>query len=145
MRVSKKAEPVGHRKSFGFICTINFKWKVKSTSGSFTFLCIRSDWRYYLPRICSGNRSFTWSTFEQGKLTFNRNNSALMRNWFNSLVFQGLGFTLEERQVLGIHGLQPARFKSQEEQIELCKISINRYQEDLNKYLYLVDLQVSIF
>ncbi|XP_055295554.1 NADP-dependent malic enzyme isoform X2 [Sitodiplosis mosellana] len=54
---------------------------------------------------------------------------------------KGLGFTLEERQVLGIHGLQPARFKSQEEQIELCKISINRYQEDLNKYLYLIDLQ----
>lgn len=54
-----------------------------------------------------------------------------------------MAFTLEERQVLGIHGLQPARFKSQEEQIELCKISINRYQEDLNKYLYLIDLQVS--
>lgn len=60
-----------------------------------------------------------------------------------SIYLKGLGFTLEERQVLGIHGLQPARFKSQEEQIELCKISINRYQEDLNKYLYLVDLQVS--
>lgn len=45
--------------------------------------------------------------------------------------------------MLGIHGLQPARFKSQEEQIALCKISINRYQEDLNKYLYLIDLQVS--
>lgn len=58
---------------------------------------------------------------------------------------QGLAFTLEERQVLGIHGLQPARFKSQEEQIELCKISINRYQEDLNKYLYLIDLQVRLF
>lgn len=55
---------------------------------------------------------------------------------------QGLAFTLEERQVLGIHGLQPARFKSQEDQLEVCKISINRYQEDLNKYLYLVDLQV---
>lgn len=51
---------------------------------------------------------------------------------------------MEERQVLGLHGLQPARFKSQEEQIELCKISINRYQEDLNKYLYLIDLQVSV-
>lgn len=59
-------------------------------------------------------------------------------------IFQGLAFTLEERQVLGIHGLQPARFKTQEEQLELCKISINRYQEDLNKYLYLVDLQVIV-
>lgn len=44
--------------------------------------------------------------------------------------------------MLGIHGLQPARFKSQEEQLDLCKISLNRYQEDLNKYLYLIDLQV---
>jgi malate dehydrogenase (oxaloacetate-decarboxylating)(NADP+) len=54
---------------------------------------------------------------------------------------KGLAFTLEERQALGIHGLQPARFKTQEEQLELCKISIRRYNEDLNKYLYLVDLQ----
>jgi len=54
---------------------------------------------------------------------------------------KGLAFTLEERQVLGIHGLQPARFKTQEEQLELCKISIRRYQESLNKYLYLCDLQ----
>lgn len=54
---------------------------------------------------------------------------------------KGLAFTLEERQVLGIHGLQPARFKTQEEQLELCKISINRYTVDLNKYLYLTDLQ----
>lgn len=45
--------------------------------------------------------------------------------------------------MLGIHGLQPARFKSQEEQLDLCKISLNRYQEDLNKYLYLIDLQVA--
>lgn len=54
---------------------------------------------------------------------------------------KGLAFTLEERQTLGIHGLQPARFKSQDEQLELCRISISRYQEDLNRYLYLVDLQ----
>ncbi|CAG9765260.1 unnamed protein product [Ceutorhynchus assimilis] len=53
---------------------------------------------------------------------------------------KGLAFTLEERQALGIHGLQPARFKTQEEQLELCRISIQRYQEDLNKYLYLTEL-----
>ncbi|XP_050308394.1 NADP-dependent malic enzyme [Anthonomus grandis grandis] len=53
---------------------------------------------------------------------------------------KGLAFTLEERQALGIHGLQPARFKTQEEQLELCRISIERYQEDLNKYLYLTEL-----
>ncbi|KAM7362798.1 NADP-dependent malic enzyme b, mitochondrial isoform 1-T1 [Cochliomyia hominivorax] len=54
---------------------------------------------------------------------------------------KGLAFTLEERQVLGIHGLQPARFKTQEEQLQLCKIAVNRYSEALNKYLYLSDLQ----
>ncbi|CAG9864206.1 unnamed protein product [Phyllotreta striolata] len=54
---------------------------------------------------------------------------------------KGLGFTLEERQALGIHGLQPARFKTQEQQLELCRMSIERYQEDLNKYIYLTELQ----
>lgn len=34
--------------------------------------------------------------------------------------------------------------RTAQEQLELCKISINRYQEDLNKYLYLIDLQVNI-
>lgn len=39
---------------------------------------------------------------------------------------KGLAFSLQERQTLGIHGLQPARIKSQEEQLELCKMSIMR-------------------
>ncbi|KAK6617040.1 hypothetical protein RUM44_005397 [Polyplax serrata] len=54
---------------------------------------------------------------------------------------KGLAFTLEERQILGIHGLMPPKFKTQEEQVELCKISVQRYKEDLNKYLYLCELQ----
>lgn len=61
-------------------------------------------------------------------------------NTHQLLHLQGLAFTLEERQVLGIHGLQPARFKTQEEQLQLCKIAVNRYTEPLNKYLYLSDL-----
>ena len=60
-------------------------------------------------------------------------------------MLKGLAFTLEERQSLGIHGLQPARFKTQEEQLELCRLSVERYQEDLNKYIYLIELQVWIF
>lgn len=48
---------------------------------------------------------------------------------------------MEERQILGIHGLMPPRFKTQEQQLELCRISVERYQEDLNKYLYLCELQ----
>ena len=53
-----------------------------------------------------------------------------------------MAFTLEERQALGIHGLLPPRFKTQEEQVKLCKENIERYTEDLNKYIYLVGLQV---
>lgn len=56
---------------------------------------------------------------------------------------KGLAFTLEERQALGIHGLMPPKFKTQEEQIEVCRFSVMKYQEDLNKFLYLTELQVS--
>ncbi|XP_072950028.1 NADP-dependent malic enzyme-like [Epargyreus clarus] len=54
---------------------------------------------------------------------------------------KGLAFTLEERQALGIHGLLAAKFKSQEEQLDICRISVDRYEDNLNKYLYLVELQ----
>ncbi|XP_022195873.1 NADP-dependent malic enzyme isoform X1 [Nilaparvata lugens] len=54
---------------------------------------------------------------------------------------KGLAFTLEERQQLGIHGLMPPKFKSQEEQLEVCKYSLLKYQEPLNRYLYLAELQ----
>lgn len=54
-----------------------------------------------------------------------------------------MAFTLKERISLGIHGLQPPRFKTQEEQLALCKASVMKYTEDLNRYLYLVELQVS--
>lgn len=60
-------------------------------------------------------------------------------------MLQGMAFTLEERQALGIHGLLPPRFKTQDEQLELCKLSVERYTEDLNKYIYLTGLQVSAF
>jgi len=55
-----------------------------------------------------------------------------------------MAFTLEERQLLGIHGLIPPRFKTQEEQLELCRLNVERYQEDLNKYIYLMGLQVHV-
>lgn len=54
---------------------------------------------------------------------------------------KGMSFTLAERQALGIHGLIPPRFKTQEEQVELCVQNFNRYSEDLNKYIYLMGLQ----
>jgi len=54
---------------------------------------------------------------------------------------KGMAFTLAERQALGIHGLIPPRFKTQEEQVELCLTNLKRYSEDLNKYIYLMGLQ----
>lgn len=59
------------------------------------------------------------------------------------MLFQGLAFTLEERQALGIHGLLAGKFKTQEEQLEICRMSVDRYEDNLNKYLYLVELQVT--
>ncbi|CAK1579504.1 unnamed protein product [Parnassius mnemosyne] len=54
---------------------------------------------------------------------------------------KGLAFTLRERQAFGIQGLLAARVKTQEEQLEICRVSLDRYKEDLNKYVYLVELQ----
>ncbi|KAK7863404.1 hypothetical protein R5R35_004361 [Gryllus longicercus] len=59
----------------------------------------------------------------------------------NPALNKGMAFTLEERQMLGIHGLIPPRFKTQEEQVELCRLNLARYTEDLNKYIYLCGLQ----
>ncbi|XP_062540169.1 NADP-dependent malic enzyme-like [Armigeres subalbatus] len=53
---------------------------------------------------------------------------------------KGLAFTLNERQSLGIHGLLPPKIRTLDEQLELCRIVISRYKEDLNKYVYLVEL-----
>ncbi|CAH1176368.1 unnamed protein product [Phaedon cochleariae] len=53
---------------------------------------------------------------------------------------KGLAFTFEERQTLGIHGLLPPRVKTQEEQLQHCKMCLERLDDDLNKYLYLMGL-----
>ncbi|XP_077296887.1 NADP-dependent malic enzyme [Arctopsyche grandis] len=53
---------------------------------------------------------------------------------------KGMAFTIEERQTIGIHGLLPPRVKTQEEQVKLCRLSIDRYDDDLNKYIYLMGL-----
>ncbi|XP_034828386.1 NADP-dependent malic enzyme-like isoform X2 [Maniola hyperantus] len=53
---------------------------------------------------------------------------------------KGMAFTIEERQAMGIHGLLPPRVKSQQEQAQLCKLSIDRYEDPLNKYIYLMGL-----
>nr|XP_033322420.1 NADP-dependent malic enzyme isoform X6 [Megalopta genalis] len=51
-----------------------------------------------------------------------------------------MAFTIEERQTLGIHGLLPAVVKTQDEQLELCRLNLDRYPDDLSKYIYLIGL-----
>jgi len=53
-----------------------------------------------------------------------------------------MAFSIEERQALGIHGLLPPRVKTQDEQVKHALANIERFSDDLNKYIYLMGLQV---
>lgn len=53
---------------------------------------------------------------------------------------KGLSFSIEERQMLGIHGLLPAVVRSEKEQIEHCLALLAYYSEPLSKYIYLMGL-----
>ncbi|XP_058791867.1 NADP-dependent malic enzyme-like isoform X2 [Phymastichus coffea] len=58
----------------------------------------------------------------------------------NPQLNKGMAFTIEERQTLGIHGLLPAAVKTQDEQLELCRLNLDIYNDDLSKYIYLAGL-----
>ncbi|XP_017771042.1 PREDICTED: NADP-dependent malic enzyme-like isoform X2 [Nicrophorus vespilloides] len=53
---------------------------------------------------------------------------------------KGMAFTMEERQTLGIQGFLPPRVKTQEQQLEHCRMCMERLDDDLNKYLFLMEL-----
>lgn len=53
---------------------------------------------------------------------------------------KGLSFSIEERQVLGIHGLLPAAVRTEEKQLEHCLALLEHYTEPLDKYIYLMGL-----
>jgi malate dehydrogenase (oxaloacetate-decarboxylating)(NADP+) len=54
---------------------------------------------------------------------------------------QGTGFTLKERQIMGVHGLLPPAVFTQEQQIERALDNFRRCSTDLDKYIYLSSLQ----
>lgn len=71
--------------------------------------------------------------FRKSKMFKNLNTDVIQRNKITGMdhlrdprLNKGLSFSLQERQVLGIHGLQPALIKSQEEELELCKMTLMR-------------------
>ncbi|XP_039273715.2 NAD-dependent malic enzyme, mitochondrial-like [Styela clava] len=54
---------------------------------------------------------------------------------------KGLGFTLEERQILGMHGLLPPIVLDQDRQLSRIKKAYSQIQTDLERYSFLTDLQ----
>lgn len=61
----------------------------------------------------------------------------------NQYFFQGMGFTLRERQCLGIHGLIPPAFMTQEQQAYRVMHKLRNQPNDLARYIQLDNLQVS--
>lgn len=54
---------------------------------------------------------------------------------------KGMAMTLPERQALGIHGLLPPNFISQDVQVQRCMSHLKEKPTDLEKYIYLCSLQ----
>nr|XP_033322416.1 NADP-dependent malic enzyme isoform X3 [Megalopta genalis] len=96
--------------------------------------------------VCNG-KSPSMSSLERDQLGSRGNGDALcagmirgMDHLKNPQLNKGMAFTIEERQTLGIHGLLPAVVKTQDEQLELCRLNLDRYPDDLSKYIYLIGL-----
>lgn len=100
------------------------------------------------PRLtCKTKQSSTMSDLERDRLgqrgTGDAQCHSLLRgidHIKNPQLNKGMAFSIEERQLLGIHGLLPAAVKTQEEQLELCRLNLERYPDDLLKYIYLIGL-----
>ena len=52
-----------------------------------------------------------------------------------------MAFTLQERQILGIHGLLPPCVFTMEEQVERNLMNVRNLKEPLNQYVFLSSLQ----
>ncbi|KAG5317740.1 MAOX enzyme, partial [Pseudoatta argentina] len=93
------------------------------------------------------SKSKTMSSLERDQLGQRGSGDALCAGLLRGLdhikdphLNKGMAFSIEERQILGIHGLLPAAVKTQEEQLELCRLNLERYTDDLSKYIYLIGL-----
>ena len=58
-------------------------------------------------------------------------------------LLQGMAFTLYERQYLGIHGLLPPAFMTEEQQAYRVITKLRQQPNDLARYIQLDGLQVS--
>ena len=58
----------------------------------------------------------------------------------NPRLYKGLAFSIEERQTLGIHGLLPPRVMTQDEAGDHAMRNLRRFEDPLNKYMYMADL-----
>ncbi|XP_076301266.1 NADP-dependent malic enzyme isoform X3 [Lasioglossum baleicum] len=87
------------------------------------------------------------SNFERDQIGSRGNGDALCAGMIRGIdhlktpqLNKGMAFSITERQTLGIHGLLPAVVKTQDEQLELCRLNLDRYTDDLSKYIYLIGL-----
>ncbi len=58
-----------------------------------------------------------------------------------TIIFQGMAFSIEERQVLGIHGLLPPAVLDQDVQVLRVMTNFHRETDDLDRYTDLMNLQ----
>lgn len=58
----------------------------------------------------------------------------------NRHINKGQAFTIKERQVLGIHGLLPPAVRTQDEQMAIVMENFKRWDNDLDRYIYLMSL-----
>ncbi|XP_050392097.1 NADP-dependent malic enzyme [Patella vulgata] len=54
---------------------------------------------------------------------------------------KGMGFTLKERQLMGIHGLLPPALLDQDGQVYQVMQNFHRWENNLDRYIYLMSLQ----
>ncbi|KAL7737642.1 hypothetical protein ACLKA6_007750 [Drosophila palustris] len=86
-------------------------------------------------KICHHVKRFTHLDLHSEIL--HNNTDVLMNSRFN----KGLGFSIRERQLLGIHGLMPCSFRPIEEMVAVAKLNFMARKDPLGQYTYLMSLR----